>query len=149
MSVFKATRRQVCRQLTLCALLSALLVSATGASSCTAGEVRRQVIYPAIAVVVVLVAIVVAVSDVDAVPAAGPDYDCAVTNRAGQGFAFWDCGRRLGEIAAGETGCFTLGPGEHELYWLPLEYGRDFYDLRERVVMPAGRYCCRITLEPQ
>jgi len=150
MVLLKTTGRRICRQLAHYALLAALLAGTTAASSCTAGEIRRQVIYPAIAVVVVLVAIVVAVSDVEAAPPADAvDYDCAVTNNAGQAFELWGDGRRLGELAPGQTCYYTLGAGAHELYWQPLEYGAEFYDLHRRIEIPAGRYYCRITLEAQ
>jgi len=148
------TRPGMPRRLLLHVVIGALLVSGLlGASSCEPGmsKLNRDInrIF-AITVVIVVVVVAAAVSDVDECPAAdGPDFDCAVTNGADQAFEMWESGVRLGVVEAGQTCYYTLGPGGHELSWLPLEYGREFYDLHELVTVPDGRAYCRITLQPQ
>lgn len=143
-------RGRMLRRIVISFLLCALLLAgACSAEYSLAKGIRRQIIYPAVAVVVGLVVIIAAVSDVEAAADGGADFDCAVTNNTGQAFELRDGGRPLGVIEPGETVCFALGAGAHELSWRPLEYGAEYYDLRTAVEIPDGRSYLPIALEPR
>jgi len=147
-------RGETCRLMLRRAIANVLFCALLLAGACSdqhslAKEIRREIIYPAIAVVVGLVVLIVAVSDVEAADDSGASFDCAVNNNADQAFELYDGGRRAGVIGPGETGYFALGAGEHELYWRPLEYGADYYDLAATVIIPGGRAYLPITLAEQ
>lgn len=147
MLLVRETRGWMLRRLAIKTIICALLlVGACNDQYSLAKQIRREIIYPAITVVVGLVVLVVAVSDVEAVDDSGTGFDCAVTNRADQAFELWDGGQPVGVIGPGETRCFTLGTGEHDLYWRPLEYGAEYYDLAVTVIVPAGNCYLPITL---
>ena len=146
----KELRGRMLRRIALPVLLCALLLTgACGEEYSLAKRIRREIIYPTIAVVVGLVVLVVAVSDVEAADDSGPGFDLAVSNNADQAFELWNGATCLGEIRPGETRHFALGTGEHDLSWLPLEYGADYYDLSATIVIPSGNCYLPIALEPQ
>jgi hypothetical protein len=126
-------------------IASALIAALLCGNSCSRDTALLAIyVAPAIVLLAVVTGVVLLVSDADATPA--PAWDCSVVNHTAQAFRLYDSGEALGDIGSGGTCSYVLGAGAHELYCQPLEYGREYYNLRKLLDIQDGQHW-QITLE--